>query len=172
MMPKFATFHDSEGGAFEAPSEVFILEHNGSAVDETDSTPLAYFYDQTAAQRELARLVGLEFAVWRAERTAERDRVTAQVAVLTAQEKANLDLAEHAHRAGKGERRATRARLLAAGVDPDRLFDPRPYLRQLELELATDAAAFAERHSVYSVYAVAIDPSDTVVEDPNLSRGY
>ena len=172
MITKFATFHDSEGTAFEAPSKIFILEHRGSAVDETESAPLAYFYDQSAAQRELARLVDLEFAAWRAARTADREKVAAQVAALSATEVANLDLAAHARHSGKGERRATRARLLAAGVDPDLLFDPRPYLRQFDEDLAVDAVDFAERHSVYSVYAVAIDPADTVVEDPDSSRGY
>jgi hypothetical protein len=166
-----ATFLDSDGAEFDAPEFVFILEHRGDAADESESNPLAYFYDEIAANRELARLQGLEYAAFLLAQTAERDRVTAQVAALTAQEKANLDLAAHARHSGKGERRAARQKLLEAGLNPDWLSDPRPYLRGLEEELALEGAAYAERYSVYALYRVEMDTSDTEVEDPSPPRG-
>jgi hypothetical protein len=166
-----ATFFDADGAEFAAPEFIFILEHRGDAVDESESNPLAYFYDEIAANRELARLQGLEYAAFLVAQTAECDRVSVQVAALTTQEKANFELAAHARRSGKGERRAARQKLLEAGVNPDWLSDPRPYLRGLEEELALDGAAYAERHSVYSLYRVEMDTSDTQVEDPAPPRG-
>jgi hypothetical protein len=165
VLSKLATFHDSDGVAFEAPLEIFVVEHRGDDIDEVDSNPLGYFYDLAAAERELRRLQEAEHASYVATWQSMLGRAREQAAALTQSDIAFIDASEIAHRAREHGARKGAREFLAAHGQQEYLPDPRELVATLLERLAISLAEFIETKSVYALYPIKMDDADTRLED-------